>query len=97
MGAGQQFIDSFGFSWQVCEIGRQSRPASPEQSGRAGAVGALYFFCRGATRVLTQYPREWRGLSWAELEDLCASAAVLGTDGATAVLIHPGRGRGAPI
>lgn len=75
MGASRQFVDSFGFSWQVLEIAREGigRDAtSPD--------GWLYFLSRGTTRRLRSYPRDWSGLGWGDLEDLCAAAEVVGTD-----------------
>jgi len=47
----------------------------------------LYFFSRGATRVLHEYPTNWTELSWAELEDLCAQARAVHRDGR--IDLHP--------
>lgn len=74
MGESRKFIDSVGLAWQVWEISR----AGDERA--AGAGRWLYFFSRGMTRVATEYPRDWRDLSWLALEDLCAHARVLGAD-----------------
>jgi hypothetical protein len=78
--ASRPFIDSFGFSWQACELRPEESP--PREAGRGvnEARGRLYFFCRGTTRVLEHYPGDWHRGSWAELEDLCARAALLGAD-----------------
>ena len=80
MSASRPFIDSFGFSWQACELRPEDAP--PRDAGRGGseARGRLYFFCRGTTRVLEHYPGDWQRASWTELEDLCARAALLGAD-----------------
>jgi hypothetical protein len=81
MTASRQFIDSFGFAWQVWEVPRLGGEARPQ---RSGSPGSLYFFCRGTTRVLTDYPALWEEDSWSELEELCARADVLGADQAVA-------------
>jgi hypothetical protein len=73
-------VDSFGFSWQVCELSRVDAASRDAVAGRDEARGRLYFFCRGTTRVLDNYPGDWQRASWTELEDLCARAAVLGAD-----------------
>ena len=73
MGASRQFLDSFGFSWQVLEIAPESRVPATEQ-------GWLYFLSRGTTRRLRAYPADWTASGWSELEELCASAEVVGTD-----------------
>ena len=75
-----RFIDSFGFEWQAHEVA-VPRPA-PQQEKRA-----LYFFSRGATRVLTDFPGDWPELTWAELEDLCARGRAVHRDGV--VDVHP--------
>jgi hypothetical protein len=74
MSASRQFVDSFGFSWQALEIVRDMPGAEKP------ADCWLYFLSRGATRRLRTYPRDWAAMSWADLEDLCAAAEVLGTD-----------------
>lgn len=76
-----RFIDSFGFEWQAYEVATV-RPMSqpPERK-------VLYFFSRGATRVLSEYPPDWPQLSWADLEDLCAQGRMMHRDGP--VNIHP--------
>lgn len=75
-----RFIDSFGFEWQAHEV------AAPKQA-RQRQTNALYFFSRGATRVLSDYPKDWPQLSWAELEDLCALGRSVHRDGL--VDLHP--------
>ncbi|MGQ0642220.1 MAG: hypothetical protein ACT4P6_15840 [Gemmatimonadaceae bacterium] len=74
-----RFIDSFGFEWQAHEV------AAPKQGRKQPS--ALYFFARGATRVLSDYPKNWAQLSWAELEDLCAMGRSVHRDGR--VDVHP--------
>ncbi len=74
MGLNRQFIDSFGFAWQVWEIDRAA------DDGRARAGKWLYFFSRGTTRVATDFPDDWMDRSWIALEDLCSRARVLGAD-----------------
>ncbi|HEV8366153.1 MAG TPA: hypothetical protein VGQ52_21750 [Gemmatimonadaceae bacterium] len=81
MSAFCRFIDSFGFEWQAYEVA-VPRPA-PQNDRRV-----LYFFSRGATRALEDFPRDWEQLSWAELEDLCAQARAMHRDGL--VDVHPG-------
>lgn len=75
MAASRQFVDSFGFSWQALEIGREggNLNATPSDSW-------LYFLARGTTRRLQSYPSEWMTLTWSELEDLCTRAEVIGAD-----------------
>lgn len=75
MGVGRHFVDSFGFSWQALEIAREATALNPEPSERW-----LYFLSRGTTRCLQAYPRDWSNCSWADLEDLCTRAEVVGTD-----------------
>jgi hypothetical protein len=75
-----RFIDSFGFEWQAHEV------AVPKQT-RQREQKVLYFFSRGATRVLNEFPAEWSILSWADLEDLCAQARAVHRDGP--VDLHP--------
>jgi hypothetical protein len=76
MGEGRQFLDSFGFSWEAVEITREM----PRIDQPAPADGWLYFLSRGTTRRLRAYPTDWRTLEWADLEDLCTRAEVVGTD-----------------
>jgi hypothetical protein len=71
-----RFIDSRGFAWQVSEV--------PLADGRAGQ-GWLYFFSRGSTRVLRDYPSNWGGLSWKEIETLRDRGAELSSDVTRAV------------
>ena len=80
MGTSRPFIDSFGFSWQAWEVGSADEPRSSGENSGDGGRRRLYFFSRGMTRVLVQYPSDWHLASWAELEDLCARALVLGAD-----------------
>jgi hypothetical protein len=75
MGASRQFVDSFGFSWQVIEIARDTAATDEERD-----QGWLYFLSRGTTRRLRAYPLDWPTMHWTELEDLCTSAEVVGTD-----------------
>lgn len=76
MGASRQFVDSFGFSWQALEIARDVIV----RNAQVTADNWLYFLSRGTTRRTKAYPREWASLSWGDLEDLCSSAEVVGTD-----------------
>lgn len=76
MGASRQFLDSFGFSWQALEIGRDVTALGASRA----ADSCLYFLSRGTTRRLRSYPRDWAAMSWTDLEDLCSSAEVVGTD-----------------
>ena len=76
MGASRQFLDSFGFSWQALEITRDVTALSAQKA----ADSWLYFLSRGTTRRLRSYPRDWASMSWSDLEDLCSSAEVIGTD-----------------
>lgn len=88
----RRFIDRFGFSWQVCElwaaVGVGRRPQLADVDATTG--GWLYFFSRGTTLVLRDYPAGWEELSWPDLETLRERAQVLGSD--TTIRI-PSRGR----
>jgi hypothetical protein len=75
-----RFIDSFGFEWQAHEVAAV-RSAPTRESH------VLYFFSRGATRVLREYPADWAQLSWVELEDLCAQGRAVHRDGL--IDLHP--------
>lgn len=75
MGASRQFVDSFGFSWQALEIVRDV-----VRNAQATSDSWLYFLSRGTTRRLRAYPGDWDSMSWSDLEDLCSSAEVVGTD-----------------
>ena len=75
MGATRHFVDSFGFSWQAVEIVKE-KPAMESSA----PDGWLYFLSRGTTRRLRSYPRDWAGMNWTDLEDLCTRAEVVGTD-----------------
>lgn len=82
----RRFTDRLGFAWQVCELVRElsSPPQTPGAVQRADAPlpdeGWLYFFSRGTTLVLRDYPRDWSECSWRELEALRERARVLGSD-----------------
>ncbi|MEW5916635.1 MAG: hypothetical protein AB1762_09525 [Gemmatimonadota bacterium] len=80
MSSSCRFIDSFGFEWQAHEVAAM-RAAS------TGESHVLYFFSRGATRVLSEYPADWAQRSWAELEDLCARGRAVHRDGL--IDLHP--------
>jgi hypothetical protein len=70
MGVSRQFVDSFGFSWQALEITRDD--GEPDRW--------LYFLARGSTRRLRVFPSDWSAGTWADLEELCTRAEVVGTD-----------------
>lgn len=74
----RQFVDSFGFSWQVWEIDAAGNAAV---SGNAG--GWLYFFSRGTTRRLGTFPPDWEARSWLELEEMCMRAEIVGAERTT--------------
>lgn len=76
-----RFIDSFGFEWQAYEV-------ATGKPGQQQERRVLYFFSRGATCVLSEYPKDWPQLSWAGLEDLCAQGRAVFRDGP--VDLHPG-------
>ena len=80
MSSSCRFIDSFGFEWQAHEV-------AVAKAVRQQAQKVLYFFSRGATRVLSEFPSDWALLSWAELEDLCAQGRAVHRDGP--VDLHP--------
>ena len=87
------FTDSFGFHWQVIEI----EPEANVAVDRGGGLrGWLYFFSRGATRVLRDYPAQWRDLTWSELEDLCARGVERGSDRPGRLLQPPASGLATP-
>jgi len=77
----RRFIDRHGFSWQVCELW-STVPAPRTYLGDAPSPsrGWLYFFSRGTTLVLREYPTGWDELTWLELEQLRERAEVLGCD-----------------
>lgn len=75
MAVSRQFVDSFGFSWQALEISSEATGTDASTSG-----SWLYFLSRGTTRRLRFFPIDWAASSWADLEDLCTSAEVVGTD-----------------
>jgi len=80
MGTSRQFVDSFGFSWQALEIAREAVDPGALPGVPATSDNWLYFLSRGTTRRLRAYPRDWSGMSWTDLEDLCTRAEVVGTD-----------------
>lgn len=67
-----RFLDALGFAWHVTEL---------PSGGLADLPGSLYFFSRGTTRRLREYPAHWEELSWRELEALSVRAEVLSSDG----------------
>lgn len=84
----RRFIDTYGFSWQVCELW----PLSPRGRGvqladEPLARGWLYFFSRGTTLVLRDYPVSWEELSWSDLDTLRRQAQILGSD--TVIRLQP--------
>jgi hypothetical protein len=83
----RRFVDSFGFHWDVVEIDGEQGPGNVagDLMARPGTQGWLYFMSRGWTRVIRNYPADWRNLDWVELEDLCADALALSDD----ALVHP--------
>jgi hypothetical protein len=78
----RRFIDRYGFRWQVCELGLEGVAASPFTLADMppATQGWLYFFSRGTTLVLRDYPAAWQELTWLELEQLRERARVLGSD-----------------
>jgi hypothetical protein len=78
----RRFIDRHGFAWQVCELWSAAElPGRTPLADAAAPVGGwLYFFSRGTTLVLRDYPRAWGELPWGELEALRERAQVLGSD-----------------
>jgi hypothetical protein len=94
MGESRQFVDSFGFSWQVIEIVREiTRDSAPPTVDRW-----LYFLSRGTTRRLRAYPLDWASKAWSDFEDLCTLAEVVGTDaGSQPVRAFSERFRAAPV
>lgn len=92
MSDARRFIDRYGFSWQVCELWSPvDRNATRTLADEASPVGDgwLYFFSRGTTLVLRDYPPDWDELGWAELERLLARAEVLGSDTKTRLARAP--------
>lgn len=82
----RRFMDAYGFAWQVCEIGPAGYRLAdvPADVGgpraEASSRGLLYFFSRGTTLTLRDYPANWDELSWTELDVLRGRAEVLGSD-----------------
>lgn len=91
MSDARRFIDRYGFSWQVCEVGSAvGRTASHREvtpvladAPPAESDGWLYFFSRGTTLVLRDYPAAWEELGWQEMARLLERARVLGSDRAS--------------
>ena len=83
----RRFIDRYGFSWQVCELWSDG-PATGDvflADAAPPTRGWLYFFSRGTTLVLQDYPAAWDELTWPELEGLRERARILGSDTAIRV------------
>lgn len=80
----RQFVDSFGFAWQVWEIDNSAATgdAVPARPGHRW----LYFFSRGTTRRVHSYPSDWESASWVDLEDLCVRAEELGAERVTGLV-----------
>ena len=78
----RRFIDRYGFSWQVCEVWTAGLPQRrvPLADVAPSRDGWLYFFSRGTTLVLRDYPVGWYELPAPELEGLQERAQVLGSD-----------------
>lgn len=77
----RRFTDRFGFTWQVCELwSAAAAPRTYVGDAPAASRGWLYFFSRGTTLVLHEYPAGWDELTWRELEQLLGQARVLGSD-----------------
>jgi hypothetical protein len=74
-----RFLDAFGFAWHVTEL----------PSRLADLPGNLYFFSRGNTLRLRDYPAQWEAMSWRELEALRIRAEVLSSD-VTRARVHSG-------
>ena len=75
MSESKRFLDSDGFSWQVCEIPVADAAPFMDASGVEMHRGSLYFLSRLGTRVLSPYPSAWDEMSWRELERMCNRAA----------------------
>jgi hypothetical protein len=92
----RRFIDRYGFSWQVCELWADAPTAGEEvlADEAPASRGWLYFFSRGTTLVLHEYPVGWDELTWRELEQLRERARVLGSDTAIRVPRHERRDEG---
>jgi hypothetical protein len=73
-----RFIDSFGFLWQIMEVPRTDARGMPVEV--ADLSGWLYFFSRGCTMVLREYPADWNDLEWVGLEKLRMRATVMSDD-----------------
>jgi hypothetical protein len=88
----RRFIDGYGFSWQAWELASfDGRAPEASRADAAPPHGWLYFFSRGTTLVLTEYPADWTAMSWGELDTLRCRARVLGSDAGVRVPV-PARG-----
>jgi len=63
-----KFVDSEGVHWQVYELISDVSPTE------LAANSWLYFFSRGDTRSLAEYPDDWAVMDWPGLERLCRHA-----------------------
>jgi hypothetical protein len=64
----RKFVDSEGVHWQVYELTSGAGPSE------MAADSWLYFFSRGDTRSLAEYPDDWAVMDWPALERLCRHA-----------------------
>jgi hypothetical protein len=83
MSDARRFTDRYGFTWQVCELWSAADRGNVRQAADGpplGNDGWLYFFSRGTTLVLRDYPAAWEDLGPMDLERLLESARVLGSD-----------------
>ena len=87
----RRFTDRFGFAWQVCEWVAPRPGVVPRADAPAAGEGWLYFFSRGTTLVLRDYPLAWAEFSWSELEGLRERARVLGSDTTIRLTSRPRR------
>jgi hypothetical protein len=71
----KRYLDSDGFTWQVCEIPVADTAPFVDASGVEMHRGSLYFLSRLGTRVMSPYPSSWVAMSWHELEGMCRRAA----------------------
>ena len=68
MALSRKFVDSEGVHWQVYELTGDVSPSA------IAADSWLYFFSRGDTRSLADYPDDWSVMDWPALERLCRHA-----------------------
>jgi hypothetical protein len=73
-----RFIDSSGFLWQIMEVPRTDARGLPVEV--ADLSGWLYFFSRGCTMVLHDYPADWNDLDWVGMDKLRTRATVMSDD-----------------